>query len=345
MIDLLVVGGGPAGLATAILGAQAGMEVVVAEPRSAPVDKACGEGLMPAAVGRLRTLGVEPSGHVIRGIRYQDAKHSVDALFRGGATGLGVRRTVLHEAMAARAAELGVRTVPTRVTGFDQSPDCVEAEGIRARYLVGADGLHSSIRRACGLVPDPTRRPRFGLRRHYRMAPWTDLVEVHWAAGSEAYVTPVSDDVIGVAILGRADAEAHEHFDERLSAFPLLYKRLTDAEPATAVRGAGPLRQDVRRRGRSNVLLVGDASGYIDALTGEGISVALAQAAVLIECLRTDRAGDYDHEWRRVSRKSSLLTNGLLRARHTSLVGPLIVPAAARLPRVFTAIVNQVAHA
>ena len=57
------------------------------------------------------------------------------------------------------------------------------AAGIEARYLVAADGLHSAIRRACALDPTPARHPRFGLRRHYRLAPWTDLVEVYWASG------------------------------------------------------------------------------------------------------------------------------------------------------------------
>lgn len=346
MLDALIVGGGPAGLATAILATQAGMKVVVAEPRATPIDKACGEGLMPAAVARLRALGVELTGHAIRGIRYRDPKHCVDGLYRSG-PGMGVRRTTLHEALAKRAADLGIQVEQTRVTEFEQSRGYVDAAGYRARYLIGADGLHSSIRRSCGLAPAPPRRSRFGLRRHYRIEPWVDMVEVHWTAAAEAYMTPVADDLVGVAILGPAarGGGAHEDFDRRLAAFPALAERLARAEPAGSVRGAGPLRQNVRRRVSSNVLLVGDASGYIDALTGEGVSVALAQAAALVDCLSGDRAADYEREWRRVSRKSGLLTNGLLRARHTPGVAPLIVPAAARLPWAFTAVVNQVAQA
>lgn len=90
MIDVLVVGGGPAGLATAIRCALAGLQVTVAEPRAAPIDKACGEGLMPAAVARLQAIGVHPAGRPFRGIRYLDASHRADALFRGD-HGLGVR--------------------------------------------------------------------------------------------------------------------------------------------------------------------------------------------------------------------------------------------------------------
>ena len=346
MIDVLVAGGGPAGLATAICCARAGLSVTVAEPRAMPVDKACGEGLMPAAVARLARLGVHPAGHPLRGIRYLDPGHRADALFRGDG-GLGVRRTVLHAALAARAAELGIAVRPVRVASLRQYHDHVTAAGIDARYLVAADGLHSVLRRACGLDPPPARHRRFGLRRHYRMAPWTDLVEVHWAADSEAYVTPVADDLIGVALLcGVAvDGGPHDGFEARLAAFPALRERLAGAVPASDVRGAGPLRQDVSPRVAGRVLLAGDAAGYLDALTGEGIGAALVQAEALAACLAVGRPGDYDHAWRRVTRKSRVLTAGLLWSRHQPVLAPRIVPAASRLPWLFTAIVNQVGAA
>jgi flavin-dependent dehydrogenase len=338
VIDVLVVGGGPAGLATAIRCAQAGLEVTVAEPRTAPIDKACGEGLMPAAVAGLEAIGVRPPGRPFRGIRYTDGRHQADGLFRSG-PGLGVRRTALHAALAERAAGLGIDVLPARVTGFAAAGDRVSAAGLQARYLVAADGLHSVIRRACALEPAPARHVRYGLRRHYRVAPWSPMVEVHWSADAEAYVTPVAQDLVGVAILGRGAGD----FDTRLAAFPALRDRLEGAPAAGRVRGAGPLRQDVAGRVRGRVLLVGDASGYLDALTGEGISVALAQAAALARCLRAGRPADYERAWRRVSRKSRLLTAGLLWSRHQAPLARRIVPAAERLPWLFTAIVNQVA--
>ena len=340
MIDVLIVGGGPAGLATAIRCAQAGLSVTVAEPRTGPVDKACGEGLMPAAVTRLAELGVRPAGHPLRGIRYLDPGHRADALFRHGA-GLGVRRTTLHAALAARTAQFGIPVLPVRVAGFTRHGGSVTAAGVEARYLVAADGLHSAIRRACALDPSPARHSRFGLRRHYRMAPWSNLVEVYWSPDAEAYVTPVAGDLVGVAVLGGPRGD----FETRLGAFPALRERLAGAAPASDIRGAGPLRQDVRRRAAGNVLLVGDASGYLDALTGEGVGVALAQAAALADCIAAGRAGDYERAWRRASRKSWLLTSGLLWARHQPLLARRIVPAAQCLPRLFTSIVNLVGEA
>jgi flavin-dependent dehydrogenase len=362
VIDVLVAGGGPAGLATAIRCSQAGLSVVVAEPRSFPVDKACGEGLMPGALPRLAALGIDVTGlagHPIRGIRYLDARHSADALFRRG-NGLGVRRLELHAALTARVASLGIPVTPGRVTGFTQDAAGVTAdirptsvrtpgasvgpacgESLTARYLVAADGLHSPIRRSLGLDPPPAQHIRYGLRRHYRIAPWTDLVEVYWAEGCEAYVTPVSDDVVGVAVLGGSRAG----LDSRLAAFPALLDHLKGAKPASDVRGAGPLRQSVRCRVAGRVLLTGDAAGYLDALTGEGIGAALAQAEVLAARLAADRPADYEQSWRQVTRKGWVLTSGLLWSRHQRLLGSRIVPAAQRLPWLFGTIVNQVAWA
>ncbi|HTU75067.1 MAG TPA: NAD(P)/FAD-dependent oxidoreductase [Trebonia sp.] len=341
MIDVLVAGGGPAGLATAIGCTLAGLSVVVAEPRGFPIDKACGEGLMPGALPRLAALGVEVTGHPIRGIRYRDARHRADATFRHG-DGLGVRRTELHAAFAARAAELSIPIVPARVTSLAQDATGVTAGDIRGRFLVAADGLHSPVRRFLGLDPRPYPQPRYGLRRHYRAVPWTDLVEVHFAGDCEAYVTPVANDQVGIAVLG---AGAGGGLDARLAQFPELVERLAGASPMSATRGAGPLRQDVRRRVAGRVLLVGDAAGYLDALTGEGIGAAVAQASVLARCLAADRPGDYERAWRRVTRKGWMLTSGLLWSRQQPLLSQRLVPAAARLPWLFAKIVNEVAWA
>lgn len=339
MIDLLVVGGGPAGLATAIRAATAGLEVTVLERRVGVVDKACGEGLMPAAVEGLRALGVEPSGHRFDGIRYVDGDREAVARFRGG-HGLGVRRTALSAALQARAAAVGVKVVRQTVDAVHQDATSVTAGGMRARYLVGADGLHSQVRRSAGLDQPSSRRARYGLRVHYRTAPWRDEVEVHWTSHGEAYVTPVADDVVGVAVL----SSQRRTFHDQLGDFPRLLERLGGAPPASAVRGAGPMRQRASSPRAGRVLLVGDAAGYVDAITGEGIALALAESHALVDSVLADDPGSYEHKWRDASRTYRVLTEMIMVARGPLHLSRAIVPAAQRLPLVFERVVGMLAH-
>ena len=247
---------------------------------------------------------------------------------------------MLHAAFAARAAALGIPVVPGRVTAVTQDADSVTAAGHTARYLAAADGLHSTVRRTLGLhrPPGPRRAARHGLRRHFVLAPWTDHVEVHWSPRAEAYVTPVADRLVGVALL----TGDREPFDRLLLRFPALCRRL-DGAAATPVRGAGPLRQRATARVAGRVLLVGDAAGYLDALTGEGIALALACAPHLVRCVLEDRPGHYEHAWRAATRRHRLLTASLLWLRHREFAAPRIVPVAARLPGLFGALVNQLA--
>ncbi|MEN5075216.1 monooxygenase, partial [Isoptericola cucumis] len=178
---------------------------------------------------------------------------------------------------------------------------------------------------------------RFGLRRHYRVAPWTDLVEVHWGPRVEAYVTPVADDLVGVALLGPPGAD----FDAELATLPELAARLAGASPDGPVRGAGPLRVRSTARTRGRVRLVGDASGYVDALTGEGLRVGMAQARAAVAHLSD--AAAYEREWSRATRDYRLLTGGLVAAA-TSRLRRGVVPAAARLPRTYGAVVERLAR-
>jgi flavin-dependent dehydrogenase len=336
--DVLVVGGGPAGLAVALGAAAAGLDVAVCERRASPIDKACGEGLMPGAVRALADLGVDPPGHDIRGIAYLRGQLAARAEFTAG-PGRGVRRVTLHEALGDAVAKAGVPVLHRCVTDIRQYPGHVSADDLTARYLVAADGLHSPIRRAVGLAAATGTPPRWGQRRHYALAPWSDYVEVTWAGDAEAYVTPVAPDVVGVAVLSARRGP----FQRQLTAFPELADRLAGARPVSDVRGAGPLRQRVTGRTSGRVLLVGDAAGYVDALTGEGIAVSLAAARELVACLLADRPDRYDEAWRRVSRRSRLITSTLLWARRRPGVGRAIVPTAMRLPGVFRAAVDQLA--
>lgn len=327
--DLLVVGGGPAGLATAIEAARGGMEVVLIEQRSGVIDKACGEGLMPPAVRQLQEMGVELRGRPFAGIRYVADGRSAEARFPNG-HGIGVRRTVLHEALAARAVELGVVRVAGHVTEIRQTADFVEALGLRGRWLVAADGLHSPIRRSLGLEKPPRLAPRYGIRQHFHAEPWSDLVEVHWDENAEAYVTPVGDDVVGVAVLfsGRGS------FAAWLERFPAVAARL--GAPASAPRGGGPFGQRATRRVVGRVALVGDAAGFLDPLTGEGVGLGIAAASALVRCLVNGEGIEaYERVWRTVTRRYWFLTASLLRLRQIPVLRRQLVPFLERFPSVF----------
>lgn len=339
--DVVVVGGGPVGLAAAIEARGRGLDVVVLEPRTGTVDKACGEGLMPGALRLLHAWDVDPAGHPIAGISYRSPAGHVDHRFRGPA-GRGVRRTVLHDALRDRAAAAGAVTVTGRAEDLRVKADGVVVAGITARHLLACDGLHSTVRRLAGLEtpprpsrPGPADRRRYGLRRHYDVAPWTDLVEVHWSPTAELYVTPVAPDLVGVALLGPRGTS----LDEALAALPELGARLAGAT-AGPVRGAGPLRQRSTRRARGPVRLVGDASGYVDALTGEGLRVGFAQARAAVATL--DDPAAYERAWWAVTRDYRVLTSTLV-AWATSPLRPALLPVARRSPALFGAVVERLA--
>ncbi len=337
MTDLLVAGGGPAGLATALYAVRAGLSVTVREPRAGVIDKACGEGLMPGALAALLDLKIDPDGHRLAGIRYVTGDRSVAADFRDG-PGRGVRRTTLHAAMREAALDAGVEIEQGAVTDVQQDDDTVLVDGTRVRHLVAADGLHSPLRRTLGLDGGGGSLRRYGLRRHFALAPWTSHVEVHWAESSEAYVTPVGPDLVGVAVL----TSARGSFEEHLARFPALRSRLSGVGSGE-VAGAGPLRQRATARVAGRVLLVGDAAGYVDALTGEGIALAVAQARAAVAAIVDDDLSRYERDWHSITRRYRLLTAGLLGATQLRPLRRALVPAARRLPRVFDAAVNSLA--
>ncbi|AKU92970.1 NAD(P)/FAD-dependent oxidoreductase [Vulgatibacter incomptus] len=292
--ELAIVGAGPAGLALAIQAASRGIATVVFDARASPLDKACGEGLMPGGVRALEALGVAlPSRDAcvpFNGIRYvQEDGSEVSARFRRG-VGLGIRRVALQQALLARANALGVELrLGCGVSGFSRMPGALslhtEAGVVRARMVVAADGLASPLRRQAGLEGCPPAIRRFGARRHYRLAPWSDHVEVHWAEGVEAYVTPAGERRVGVALLWDAAHLGPRRHGELLARFPLLAERLAGAPVDSDVRGAGPMARSVKRRIGERLALLGDAAGYVDAISGEGLSSAFQASSKLASLL------------------------------------------------------------
>lgn len=318
---LVIAGGGPAGLASAIHAAQRGFSVHVVEPKSGVIDKACGEGLMPAGVDSLARLGIDPSplGRPFRGIRYIDGQHRAEADFAGG-NGLGIRRLALHDALRTRAEALGVTWIDDRVESVQQDTAQVRAQLVggavlESQWLIAADGLRSPIRRQLGLDLPRKRVRRIGLRRHYAVEPWSDFVEVHWHPDVEAYVTPVGPKLVGVAMLV-TDKLPHNHtqspFERLLELFPALQERLAGMPTASQIRGAGPFETPVARRRAGRVLLVGDAAGYLDPLTGEGLKLGFLGAEALVDALDAGRPDLWERRWKRITRRYYWGTLGLL---------------------------------
>jgi flavin-dependent dehydrogenase len=334
-LDLVIVGGGPAGLATAVEARRAGLAVRVLDRARPPIDKACGEGLMPDAAARLAELGVAlgpGESFRFRGIRYLDGPLEASGDFPHGA-GLGVRRPTLHAALARRAEDAGAELAwGVAVRGL--RPDGIETDAgpLAARWVVGADGLHSKVRSWAGLTAPPAPRRRFGVRRHFALAPWSDYVEVHWGPGCEAYVSPVAPDLVGVAVLWSGAAS---NFDELLAHFPPLAARLAGAAPASRDRGAGPLEQRVRGVVRGRVALVGDAAGYLDAITGEGIAVALHQARALAGALAAGDLRRYAAAHRRLARLPNAITSLVLALERRPRLRGRVLRALAAEPALF----------
>ncbi len=290
--DVAVVGGGPAGMAAALACAQAGLSVAVFERQSFSVDKACGEGLMPAGTAALKKLGVDAyinaiDTHRFESISFRDQAGPAVVGKLAPPYGLGIRRLALSQAFlkAAEAHRVSV-FAHTQVSDHAQEVDRVilttSAREFAARFLVAADGLHSPIRKRESMEGEPNGTLRFGLRKHFQMRPWSNSVEVTFADGIEAYVTPSGERRVGVAFLfDRKKTSEGATFDRLLSAFPALEAKLRGASADSTPRGSGPLSQSVTARVKGRVILQGDAAGYVDAITGEGLSLAFKSALAL----------------------------------------------------------------
>ncbi|HEX4166822.1 MAG TPA: DUF427 domain-containing protein [Bryobacteraceae bacterium] len=324
-----IVGGGPAGLATAIALRQAGARVAVFDHAHPPQDKACGEGLLPECVGALAELGIRfapECGYRFHGIRFSDANHSVSACFPRGPA-IGLRRPQLHRVLLARAEELGV----------ELHWDVQQLPALDGCLTISADGENSRFRREHGLDAVVRETRRYGFRRHYRIAPWSPYMELYWGTNCQLYITPVAADQVCVAAMSR---NPRCRLDEALREFPEVRERLASAAVSSREAGAPSVSRKLQRVTADDFALVGDASGSVDAITGEGLCLSFKQALSLADAVRAGDLQWYEEEHARLGRRPHQMSWLLLaldrfpRLRRTALAG------LARRPSWFAALLS-----
>ena len=319
--EVFIAGAGPAGLACAIAAASQGLQVTVADGMKPPIDKACGEGLLPDALATLSELGInldstDPTeSSLLRGIRFIDDPTpdghftTTEAAFPA-APGRGMRRTLLHQLLLDRAAALGVQfhwqTVVRRIDGNQVHTN---HETFRSRWIIGADGPQSRIRACAGLERASVSSRRIGLRQHFAISPWTDFVEVYWTNRAQAYVTPISSNEICVAFVA---TEKFSSIQQALSLFPALELRLASAPPTDSPLGSITLTRRLSRVTSGNIALIGDASGSVDAVTGEGLALCFRQALALAEALKAEDLAAYERAHRKIHRLPRLMSRTML---------------------------------
>jgi menaquinone-9 beta-reductase len=338
--DVFVIGGGPAGLASAIAARKKGFRVTLADGAQWPIEKACGEGLMPDTVAALRELGLSVGagdGQVMRGVRFVGRKSEVAARFPAECA-IGMRRVALHAKLVEHAKNCGVELLwNTPVASISRDGATLAGgnagEFVRAQWIVGADGIGSRVRSWAGLNAATRRDCRYAVRRHYRMQPWSDFMEVHWGDRAQAYVTPVGVDEVCVVTIS-SDRGAKNVAME--AEFPKLAERLSGALVAGHERGAVTMMQKLRHVQSGNVALVGDASGSVDAITGEGLSLGFRQAMALADALESGDLSGYEAAHRRLARRPALMGRLMLALDGRPWLRERAIGAMAADARVFT---------
>jgi flavin-dependent dehydrogenase len=342
----LIIGAGPAGLASAIAVARHGLQVEVVDARKPPLDKACGEGLLPgtleslAAIGFDLRSGLNPAeSFSLHGVRFIGDSSSNETPIQcafPGTPGRGIRRTALHQLLFDRATSLGVRfhwenTLRSLSPGENITVH-TNSQTLRARYLVGADGHHSRVAAFAGLDRGTTHSRRIGLRQHYAVTPWSHFVEIYWSNHGQAYVTPVSPDEVCVAFVTREKAVTP---DQALRHFPALQRHLMAAHPSSTPRGSITLERTLRRVTSGNVALIGDASGSVDAITGEGIALSFRQAAALTLAIKAGNLAAYQQAHRRIMRLPRIMSRSLLLMDRCPLIRDTALDLFGRSPKLF----------
>ncbi len=258
---------------------------------------------MPDALRALADLGVEipaDAGFAFYGIRFLGQEVSFEEEFPSG-FGLALRRTTLHQILVNAAEQVGVRLYWGTPVG--------ELSDVQARWIIGADGHASRVRKWAGLDRWRRIRERLGFRVHYRIKPWMDHVEVYWHPEFQMYVAGVTDDEVMVAVLCH---DPHVRVEDALDSFPELREHLSGAPRASMERGGISATRRLWVVTQGSVALAGDASGSVDAITGEGLGLAFRQAPALADALVAGNLDLYETAHRRLMRRPTFMADLLM---------------------------------
>ncbi len=294
--DVIVVGAGPAGSATALLLARRGYRVSIVDRARFPRPKPCGEYVNPDAAARLDALGVGPAigaaGTTLSGVRIVGRDGcAVWAPFPAGRA-LLVSRIHLDHTLVCAAARAGAQVIEEfRVEGTTPGPEPAVAGRHRgrtirmsARLVIGADGLRSVVARRAGPL-EAAVDGHYTIGAHFEIleapVPGLSLHLGHgWFAGAAVYGAGTGNIVAAVArsALRQARGNVEALFSNACEQLPVLRALVRRARRVTPFVSVGPLGYTRRRAVDSGLLLVGDAAGTINPMTGEGIAMALRSA-------------------------------------------------------------------
>ncbi|MBT3981477.1 MAG: FAD-dependent monooxygenase [Bacteriovoracaceae bacterium] len=309
-LKIAIIGGGPSGMMSAIALARKGVEVALIEKSSWPIDKVCGEGIMPSGVEILKEFGVfelidSKFYRKFVGINYIDClgKGKARGEFQSG-TGYVVRRTALSQALYKKACEypsislhpftefINFKLDDSKITVYVRDDSSGSEQSIENfDYIIGCDGIRSRVRKIANMDSSPpSDKKRIGARAHFKMAPWSDCVDVWWNKGIECYVAPVSEEIVEfvfgwdhdvVKPQGKGKSSGLE--SGLFSFFPELEKKVEGVEKLSPLRSYGPLPTGSKGPIQGQVILVGDSCLFFDPITGEGLSLSFEQSKLLAE--------------------------------------------------------------